>query len=337
MTIDMHAHWVPPALSAALRARTAAPRIRRVESGVEMLDNGGSRLIRLPEGFEDSLEARLAEMDQSGISQGLLSLATQYHVEWLPAQESLVLCRLFNDAVSEACSAHPGRFKALAVLPATDLEVALQEFERAMRLPGMVGALLIGDGFLSLKRAQRYDAILQAADRKRAILFIHYGHLPDDPEAPHFDMSDNIFVRTVTLDFQARLSANMVTFCLTDFLSKYPGLTVMTHNLGGNIPFEVERMDHRAIIAEGPGKPLPSERFRAASFLADCNSLGPRAIELATEVFGEDKIVFGSDGTLFGARWTFDAVEKARISDAAKAAILSGNAQRAFDRVKPAS
>jgi predicted TIM-barrel fold metal-dependent hydrolase len=334
MTIDMHAHWVPPALSAALRARAAAPRIRRTEAGVEMLDNGGARLIRLPEGFEDDIAARLAEMDRTGISIGLLSLATQYHVEWLPAAESVPLCRLFNDAVSQACAAHPSRFRALALLPATDIEAAREEFERAMRLPGMVGALLIGDGFLSKQRARRYAPIFEAANRRRAILFIHYGHLPDDPEAPHFDMSDNIFVRTVTLDFQARLSASMVTFCLTDFLAAYPDVTVLSHNLGGNIPFEIERMDHRAIIAEGPGKELPSARFRATPFLVDCNSLGARAIELATEVFGEDKIVFGSDGTLFGAQWSFDAVAKARIPDSAKQAILLRNAQAAFDRVR---
>ena len=334
MTIDMHAHWVPPALSAELRARKKAPHIVRTESGEEKLDNGGKRLIGLPEGFDDDLAARLAEMDATGIEQGLLSLATQYHIEGLPLEEALPLCRMFNDAVSAACAAHPTRFRALALLPVLDIPGAVTEFERAMALPGMAGALLVGDGFLSKRRAERYRPLLEAADRRNAILFIHYGHLPDDPEAPHFDMSDNIFVRTVTLDFQARLSANMVTFCLTDFLERYPNLRVMSHNLGGNIPFEIERMDHRAIIAEGPDTVLPSAKFRAAPLLLDCNSLGARAIEMATEVYGEGKVVFGSDGTLFGARWTFDAIEKARIPPSAKQAILRGNALAALSRVK---
>lgn len=333
MTIDMHAHWVPPALSAELRARKRPPHIVRTESGEEMLDNGGKRRIRLPEGFDDTLEQRLAEMDASGIEQGLLSLATQYHVEWLPLEESLALCRMHNDAVADACAAHPKRFRALAVLP-LDIPAAVAEFERAMARPGMAGALLLGDGFLSKRRAERYRPLFAAADKRNALLFVHYGHLPDDPEAPHFDMSDNIFQRTVTLDFQARLSANMVTFCLTDFLAQYPNVTVMSHNLGGNIPFEVERMDHRAIIGEGPDTVLPSVKFRAAPLLLDCNSLGERAIELATEVYGEGKVVFGSDGSLFGARWTFDAIEKARIPQSAKEAILHGNAHAALSRVK---
>ena len=60
MTIDMHAHWVPPALSAELRARKLPPHIVRTESGEEMLDNGGKRLIRLPEGFDDTLAALMS-------------------------------------------------------------------------------------------------------------------------------------------------------------------------------------------------------------------------------------------------------------------------------------
>ena len=73
---------------------------------------------------------------------------------------------------------------------------------------------------------------------------------------------------------------------------------------------------------------------RAAPLLLDSNSLGPRAIELATEVYGEGKVVFGSDGSLFGARWSFDAIEKARIPQFAKDAFLRGNAQAALSRVR---
>jgi predicted TIM-barrel fold metal-dependent hydrolase len=131
---------------------------------------------------------------------------------------------------------------------------------------------------------------------------------------------------------QARISSSMLTFCLTDFLSKYPNLTMMTHNLGGNIPFEVERMDHRSLV-DDPGSELPSKRFRASRLLVDCNSLGARSIERAVDVYGADKIVFGSDGTHFGMDWTQKAIDEARISDADKALIRGGNAARTIARV----
>jgi len=334
MVIDMHAHWVPPVITAALRARRSAPMIARRPNGEEYLDNGGPIPLWLPEGFDDDVETRLAKMDQGGVGHGLLSLATQYRIEWLPTDQALPLCRAFNDAVSQACESHPDRFSGLAVLPALDANSALAEFERSMSLPGIVGALLIGDAFLTVKRAERYQDILAAANDRNAILFVHYGQLPDDQEAPQVDTSDSAFVRIVTLDFQARLSSNMVTFCLTDLLKDYPNVTVMSHNLGGNIAFEIERMDHRALIDQGPDAPLPSKRFRDANILVDCNSLGARAIELATAVFGADKVVFGTDGSMFGAQWSLDAIRDARISDHEKQAILELNAAAALARAR---
>lgn len=334
MAIDMHAHWVGPGLAATLRGRRQWPCIVRDRSGREMLDNGGTRRIALPEGFEDDIETRLRKMDEVGIRHGVLSLAPHYRIEWLPSSEASTLCRAFNDAMSDACRRYPDRFSALAALPLAEIDAARAEFVRAMKMPGMVGATLVSDGFLSLRRAERWSPVLEEADKARAILFVHYGQLPNDDDAPRYDTSDSEFVRVVTLDYQARLSANMVTFCLTNFLDRYPGVTVLSHNLGGNIPYEVERMDHRAMVHGAPGEPLPSERFRAARILLDCNSLGPRAIELATEVYGPGKIVFGSDGSMFGAQWTFDALRKARIPEEEKQAILVKNAADALDRVR---
>ena len=139
----------------------------------------------------------------------------------------------------------------------------LAEFERTMALPGMVGAMLAGDGFLSLKRAERFRPILEAADRYGAIMLVHYGKIANDPEPIKVDSSDNGHPRVGTLDMQARLSQNMITFCLTDFLKSFPNVTVLSHNLGGNIPFEIERMDHRTMIDLPPGTELPSKKFRA--------------------------------------------------------------------------
>ena len=43
--------------------------------------------------------------------------------------------------------------------------------------------------------------------------------------------------------------------------------------------------------------------------------------------------MLGTDGTEFGMKWSLDAIAEARLSDAEKQAILSGNAERAMSRV----
>jgi predicted TIM-barrel fold metal-dependent hydrolase len=210
------------------------------------------------------------------------------------------------------------------------MKVATQEFERAITLPGMVGALLPGDVFLSEKKAARVRPLMEAANRRHAILLVHYGEIADDDRAK-VDTSDNGLARMGTLDMQAKLSSNMVTFCLTDYLKAFPNVTMLSHNLGGNIPFEIERMDHRALIAR-PHDEVPSAKFKRMGVYVDCNSFGSRGIEMAVGLYGADKIVFGTDGTDFGMKWSIDAVAEARISDAEKKAILYGNADKILAR-----
>jgi predicted TIM-barrel fold metal-dependent hydrolase len=124
---------------------------------------------------------------------------------------------------------------------------------------------------------------------------------------------------------QASLSSVMVTLCLTDYLAAYPDVTVTVHNLGGNIPYEVERMDHRCLL-DTPKEELPSSRFRRAKVFVDCNSFGARAIEAATRLYGADRIVCGTDGTAFGVDWTLKAVAESDIGAEARDKILTGNA-----------
>ena len=330
MTIDMHAHWFPETLADAFRKRTSKPMIYTKEDGKEYLEGSfPAAPLRL-----ESLDSRLSEMDRTGVELGILSLSPVTGIEGLPTDEAAPLCRIVNDALSAACTKYPGRFSGLASLPTADIGVMVAEFERAMALPGMVGAMLAGDGFLSLKRAERFRPVLEAADLYGAIMLVHYGKIANDSEPVKIDSSDNGHPRVGTLDMQARLSQNMITFCLTDFLKSFPNVTVLSHNLGGNIPFEIERMDHRTMIDMPPGTELPSKKFRSAPVLVDCNSLGARAIELAAEVYGADKIVFGSDGTGFGMEWTQKAINEARLTEHERDLIRHNNAAAAIAKVK---
>jgi len=329
-TVDMHCHIVLEGLADALRARTTPPMIERAADGSEqMIRYMGKTAVP-----RSSVEALLADMDEHGIARAVLSNLLP-DITNIALEDALPLCRAFNDAAAAACARYPDRLHAFAALPFADMNATVAEFERAMAMPGFVGAVLPCDGFLSAKRAAAFEPLLASADLRRAILLVHYGLMPGDSDAPKPDVSDNRYFRIGTLDMQSRISSAMLTLCFTDLLKRYPNLTMMTHNLGGNIPFEVERMDHRALMDQ-PEHPLPSSVFRAAPILLDCNSLGSRAIERAVEVYGSEKIVFGTDGTAFGMTWTERAIGEARISEADRVAIRSTNAAAAIARVRGA-
>jgi predicted TIM-barrel fold metal-dependent hydrolase len=333
--IDMHAHWRPAELADALRERTREPRIVRNDDGVEVLRVRGND-EPLAKAFDD-VATYLERMDRLGVTTSVLSLLGNCcWIESQPLEVSVPLCRAVNDSLSKICQEHEGRFTAHAALPLVDISAAAAELERALGLPGIVGAQLPGNGFLTAKAAEKMRPLLEVANRHRAFLFIHHGPMPGDAFPKVTTDTDNARRRNGTLDMQASLSSAMVTLSLTDFLAPYPDVTIYIHNLGGNIPYEVERMDHRCLL-DTPKEELPSARFRRSRVYVDCNSFGPRAIEAAVSLYGADRIVCGTDGTDFGVNWTRKALEEAQIGEEAREKILHRNAAAMLSHLAPST
>jgi predicted TIM-barrel fold metal-dependent hydrolase len=331
--IDMHAHWRPAELADALRARTNEPRIVRDSNGAEVLK---TRMGEEPlaKAF-DQVDFHLDRMNRQGVTTSALSLLGSFcWIESQPPDVSLRLCRLFNDGVSRLCQQHPGRFVGYAALPLVDMAAAAAEFERALGLPGIIGAQVPGNAFLTEKDAEAIRPVLEVAHRHRAVVFVHHGPRPGDAYPKVASSVDNARRRNGTLDMQASLSSVMVTLCLTDYLAPYSDAKIHVHNLGGNLPYEVERMDHRCLL-DTPTEELPSERIRRSKVYVDCNSFGARAIEAAVRLYGADRIVCGTDGTEFGCEWTAKALAEAEIGEEAREKILYRNAAAMLGHLAP--
>jgi predicted TIM-barrel fold metal-dependent hydrolase len=287
--IDVHAHWRPAEVAEALRARKREPRIVRNGDGVEVFKAPQMSETPLSEAFDD-VAFHLNRMDRQGVSVSVLSLVGGI---------SGPLCRSVNDRLSAICQDHPGRFAAFAALPLTDIDAAAAELEQALGLPSVIGAQLPGNFFLTRDDAEAARPLLEVANSCGSALFIHHEPRPGDAFPKVGGTVDNARRRNGTLDMQASLSSTMVTLSLTDLMAPYPDVTVVVHNLGGNIPYEVERMDHRSLL-DTPEEELPSSRIRKAKVYVDCNSFGPRAIEAAVALYGAERIVCGTDGSAFG-------------------------------------
>jgi predicted TIM-barrel fold metal-dependent hydrolase len=302
----------------------------RNQTGAEVLKSRGGE-EPIGEAF-DNADAYLSRMDRQGVRTSVLSLlGTFCWIEAQPPEVSVPLCRRVNDSLSQICQEHEGRFAAYAALPLTDMSAASAELERALGLPGFIGAQVPASYFLTRRNADDIRPLLEVTNRHHAVLFIHYGPRPGDSFPRVASDIDNARRRNGTLDMQANLSSVMVTLCLTDYLAPYPDAVIHVHNLGGNIPYEVERMDHRS-MTDSPHEELPSARFRRSKVYVDCNSFGPRAIEAGVRTYGADRIVCGTDGSAFGVDWTLKALAEADIGDEARQKILRGNASAMLAR-----
>src|SRR6202049_2564842 len=229
MMIDMHAHWRPAEVADALRARTREPRIARNQDGAEVLKSGRMGEALLAEAFDD-VDFHLCRMDRQGVEVSVLSLLGSFcWIESQPLEVSGPLCRRVNDRLSAICQEHPGRFAAFAALPRTDRAAAAEELERVLGLPGMIGAQIPGNAFLTRDDADAMRPLMEVANRHRAVIFIHHGPRPGDAFPKVAGDTDNARRRNGTLDMQASLSSVMVTLSLTDYLADYPDVMVHVH------------------------------------------------------------------------------------------------------------
>ena len=88
------------------------------------------------------------------------------------------------------------------------MNAAVTEFERALALPGVIGAQLPGNYFLTRKDAETARPLLEEVAPRTAtgaVLFIHHGPRPGDAFPKVANDTDNARRRNGTLDMQASL------------------------------------------------------------------------------------------------------------------------------------
>jgi predicted TIM-barrel fold metal-dependent hydrolase len=320
--IDCHAHWLPPQLAQALRKRRSAPRIELTAHGERLVAYHGGRPFDRQLG---DIDFRLELMHRHRIARQVLSLPGLFGVDCLPLEESLSLVIAFNDAAADACRANRERFSALAALPLADIEAACAELKRAHTL-GLRGAILPAAAFVSFDAAEPLRPLFAAGARLRSHFFIHPGPLQPQPERklPRIG-ADNAWQRHIVLETQAVLSAAVTTLNLSDFLVPYPEVTVQVANLGGAIPFLIERMDE-VCRQQMNGAALPSSRMQRC--YVDTASFGPRAVELAVACFGADRVLLGTDCPIFDMQRMLDSIAGTHLDEHARSLITSVNARR---------
>ncbi|MDR3439486.1 amidohydrolase family protein [Telmatospirillum sp.] len=322
--VDWHAHWVPPELVAYLSERTTEPMVTVEEDGRWFAAAPGLRQ-RLKENQLD-IALRIAEMDRTGITRQVLSLAVVLgtFLGSLPAELEKTLVSANNGGLARLIRERGDRFSGLAALPLAHLAEAPAFLEKAVGEQGLLGAILPADAFADKATAERHAGIFEMANRLGAHLFIHPGPLPGTPPAP-VALDDAEIVRRRAVAFQDSLTAAVVTFEYTDFLDPYPDAVVHVANLGGTIALLAERI---SMTAERMGVPPRLADGRLHRLIVDTASFGGRGVALAAETLGVDRLVFGSDSPALALAPARSGVEAAGLNAVDRKNILTGSALR---------
>jgi predicted TIM-barrel fold metal-dependent hydrolase len=325
--VDWHAHWIGPRV-------------------IDMLEKRGNP--RPPAGASwTDIDARLREMDKAHVERQVLSYVGASYDNVMPPDEARAFWRAQNDDLAALVKKRPSRFSAVATLPTANVAWAAAELDRAHTELGLIGATLPLDAFVTLAGAKALAPVFAAAQKHRSHVIVHRGAASADipgqqPEAGATDAyfgltrpqrgappaadGDYAAARTALVT-ASHLATGVITLALTNFLDAYPAVTVQIAMIGGSFAFVAEQIQ---MAAEESGQPLPSQRFRRVYVDTGNTGRGPRTVALAAQVFGADRVLFGTDSGPAAAviAPTVESVSAAKLPKADLDLIFSGNARR---------
>jgi len=316
--IDMHAHFYGGGLVAHLAARNERPCLRQGPQGTQMLAMNGA--FPFEAAHHDPLTV-LAQMDATGVARRMLTFPGALCLDALPVAEIGGAISAFNSHLAALGQDTGGRLIGLAGLPLADMDLAAAELRRARRELRLPGAILPADYFTTIADARRLLPVLQAANDTGALLMIHPGPMAGMAPAPL--AADFPQFRTSAVELQAQTSQVVLTLVLSDLLDSFARIRFQVINLGGTLPFIVERMQgiarHRT-----PEAPFPTHRLRRLWF--DSASMGPRALEAAVALYGADRVMLGTDWPIFRDPPLPTTLAPARLSPEDMALVSHGTA-----------
>ena len=288
LTIDTHAHYFPESY-----LKLIADHGQRVGTTMST-DASGARFIQvgllmrtgpITSRFID-LDERLAAMDRMGVRMHALSL-TQPMVYWADDELGRELCVAFNDAISEAHRRHPDRFIGFACLPLQNTRFALEELERAAKLPGIRGlymATAVRDRELS---DRSFFPVYERAAQLGLPIFLHPMMINNER------LKQFYLINLLGNPFETAIAASHLVF--GGVLDAFPMLEVSLPHAGGALPILRGRLD-RGFEIRGECKVIkrpPSEYLRR--FTYDTIAYSEAIMDDLVRLVGAERILMGSD------------------------------------------
>ncbi|WP_308800433.1 amidohydrolase family protein [Streptomyces sp. NEAU-H3] len=264
--LDAHAHYVTPALRAALEAA------------------GHGRPDGMPAIPDWSPEEALALMDRTGVAAALLSVSSP-GVHFGDDAAARALARRVNEEGAALVAAHPGRFGLLASLPLPDLAGAREEARYALDALGADGIALqtqyggrhIGDA--------AFEPLLGDLSARGAVVVLH----PTSPAC--FEAVADGFPRPM-LEFPFETARAVAGLVLGGALDRHPGIRFVVPPAGGALPVLADRIAAFA-LASGNDVDVYGHLRRLYYDLAGFPL--PRQLPALLTLTDEEHVLYGSD------------------------------------------
>jgi len=248
------------------------------------------------------------------------------------------LAKQANDEMAELVVKYPDRFvAALATLAMNNMNAALKETDRAIKDLKFKGVYLHTPVDEKPLDAPEFLPLYEKMAEYDLPIVIHPMRKVDHPDYLTEKVSRyNMFS---LFGWPYDTTSAMARLVFSGIMEKYPNLKIVTHHLGGMVPFYAERIrQFTQVMRIGEEKPVLKkdaiDYFHM--FYADTAIYGnPTALKCGHEFFGPDHVLFGIDFPLGDTehgdrnyRQTINAIEQMDITEEERKKIYEDNARK---------
>lgn len=275
-SVDLHVHLAP----ALDPDNLDLPGIGRAADG-RLTENGlplGPPALYRPDQAEDYL-------DRAGLDEAVVSIPPPFFRQGRPDPARWV--RAVNDGILRTTAGRP-RLQPLAYLPLEDPELAAEEYRRVRDEPRFAGVCGPAGGRSTSLADARFGPLWKVLDADRRLLLLHPGASPD-ARLEEFYLHNLLGNPVETAVATAQL-------VFGDVLARHPGLRLLLVHCGGCVPAVAGRWQ-RGVDTARPGINASTESPLHAlrRVFVDCLAHDAGFVDHAVAVFGEDRVVLGSD------------------------------------------
>jgi aminocarboxymuconate-semialdehyde decarboxylase len=234
-------------------------------------------------------DARVAYMDQAGISCQVVSTVQSLNYAWAPTELALEVAQIANDEMARAAALYPGRFQGIASVPMQDAATAVEEMKRATNELGLRGVQLLSNVNGTNLDDAELEPLFDYLDENALPIFIHpYGDL--NPERFRKKFLVNI------VGWPTELALAISGLILDGLLDRHPRIRFHLGHGGGTFLFVIGRMRRALNAVEDLHGVLEHDVEDYLSHIyVDTLLHDSRAIRYALEVLGPNRVILGTD------------------------------------------
>ena len=309
--------------------------------------DAGSEAARNGKAYMDDVESRLLdvdrrleEMDRNGIDIAIISLTSPGAQSIIDSREAVEFARkTTNDEINEHfTSRDPRCLRAFATVALQSPGEAADELERAVKVLGMLGALI--NGYTNIGNADSAQYLDEAPvwefwDRVAQLEVPVYLHPREALPGQQRIYEGYASLVGSAWGFAHETATHAIRLMLSGLFDRYPNLSIVLGHLGEGLPLMLPRLEHRLRMQHegvglGAAKRTVGEYLSHNFYITTSGHFHTAGLHSAIAEIGTDRVMFTVDYPHESMAMSSEWFDNATIAENDRERIGRGNALSLF-------